>query len=163
MKFTSLILAAMLGSTQAVTLERGNRFHPQYLSQGQSDRLPIHQFSQKRPAAGSDTEKSMNFIMSKIDKNGDNAVEESELEYLYSFLANEYGYTMTSADKQYVNKFFMQLDTNGDNKVTADEFFTAYNKGECDEFLNGPWMHMKNKKGTYGIPHNWDSLYSLII
>ena len=158
MKFTSLILAAMLGSTQAVTLERGNRFHPQYLSQGQSDRLPMHhnQFAQKRPAAGSDTEKSMNFIMEKIDKNGDNAVEESELEYLYSFLAHEYGYKMTEHDRQYVNDFFMQLDTNGDNKVTADEFFTAYNKGECDEFLNGPWMHMKNRQGTYGIPTRGD-------
>ena len=46
----------------------------------------------------------------------------------------------------------MQLDTNGDNKVTADEFFAAYNKGECDDFLNGPWMHMKNKRtGRMGI------------
>ena len=49
----------------------------------------------------------------------------------------------------------MKLDTNGDNKVTADEFFAAYNKGECDDFLNGPWMHMKNKRtGRMGI--NWE-------
>ena len=94
----------------------------------------------------------MQFIMSKIDKNGDNAVEESELEYLVSFMANEYGYTVTQNDRNYVMGFFMKLDTNGDNKVTADEFFAAYNKGECDEFLNGPWMHMKNKRtGRMGI------------
>ena len=85
MKFASVILAAMLGATEA-------RQHHS-LSQQQSDRLgqPANAFLQKgnRPAAGSDTEKSMNFIMEKIDKNGDMAVEESELEYLYAFLANE--------------------------------------------------------------------------
>ena len=90
--------------------------------------------------------------MQKIDQNGDMAVEESELEYLYAFLGNEYGYQMTEDDRNMVNNFFMTLDTNGDNKVTADEFFAAYNRGECDGFLDGPWMHMKNKRtGRMGI------------
>mgnify|MGYP006111608947 CR=1 FL=1 len=41
----------------------------------------------------------MHFIMEKIDKNNDMAVEESELEYLYAFLGNEYGYMITDQDR----------------------------------------------------------------
>ena len=90
--------------------------------------------------------------MSKIDANGDHAVEESEMEYLVAFLANEYGYHVTEQDKQMVMGFFMSIDANGDNKVTEQEFMAAYERGECDGFLDGPWMHMKNRQGTYGIP-----------
>ena len=48
MKFASVILAAMIGATEAR--------HHHSMSQQQSDSLAQHG---KRPAAGSDTEKSM--------------------------------------------------------------------------------------------------------
>ena len=65
-------------------------------------------------------------IAGKMDKNGDDAIEESELEYMYKFVANEYGYKATAGDMDYVNDLFMRIDVNGDNKVTKQEFMEAY-------------------------------------
>ena len=59
------------------------------------------------------------------------------MEYLYKFVANEYGYKPTAGDINYVNDFFMSIDVNGDNKVTEQEFMEAYKMGKADGFLGG--------------------------
>ena len=132
MKFVSLILAAMMGSTADA------RMHQRHAApHSQPMNFLNQQHSRRHPAMDDEDLKIFYFIAGKIDKNQDHAIEESELEYLYKFVSKEYGYTPTARDMEYVNNFFMKIDKNGDNKVTEEEFMDAYNKGLCKDFLGG--------------------------